>query len=117
MYSSVKETLTAPTHGRSVPAHDLPADANVSSGSLGDSSPTPSGNHVIHPNSSPIVTVATDDRTTLDARIDDAVESMITHALQEQRSGILVTRHSLGHISVKLSSAVPYGETHELAID
>lgn len=117
MHSSMKEAPTAPSHEPPIPAHAIQQESNVPAGSPGNSSGTPwAGNRVTHPGSTAMITITANDRETRDSGINDAVESMITHALQEKRCGILVTRHAPGHVSVRLSAEVPFGETHELAI-
>lgn len=62
--------------------------------------------------STPTLFVTAEDRRTLDLRVDDAVESMIAVAMEDRSRGIVVTRHSPQLVSVKLSTDVPFGETH-----
>lgn len=50
---------------------------------------------------------------TIETELNTAVETVLTQAMRERSSGILVTQHGYNRYTVALSPDVPYGETRE----
>ncbi|MCG2624119.1 hypothetical protein LVY72_19715 [Arthrobacter sp. I2-34] len=59
------------------------------------------------------ISIKVDDRASMDHRLNEAHERMMEHALKHRFRGIVVTRHTHGHFTMRLSESVPFGQTEE----
>lgn len=53
------------------------------------------------------------DRAELDRRLEEAERIMRTHAMNNRRGGVLVTRTGLNSFTVEVSEDVPFGLTRQ----
>jgi hypothetical protein len=61
-----------------------------------------------------VLEVTVCDKEEMDQSLNAAVDRMVAAATQHGRQGILITRLGMGHFTVELTDAVPYGYTEEL---
>ncbi|GAA5201898.1 hypothetical protein GCM10023346_47380 [Arthrobacter gyeryongensis] len=59
------------------------------------------------------IAVIAADRAGMQRELDEAVNVAVAKAMQDQRCGILVTRHGFKRFTVTLTDAVPFGLTRE----